>query len=68
MIPQAQDSSYTYPPSMPTLVGDSGITSLDGSVALPKPNGTPVKTGFWVETNDTQRGMKSRHLTMIGMS
>ena len=69
MIPQA-----SYTPSilsMPTLARDSGITSPDGSAEaaeLPKPNATPVKTRFWVETNDTQRGMSSRHLTMIGLS
>ena len=68
MISRAEDSSYTYPPSMPTLARDSGVISPDGSAELPKPIGTPVKTGFWVETNDTQRGMRSRHLTMIGMS
>jgi hypothetical protein len=55
---------------------DNGITmtslatssSSQAAEELPTINDPPEQTGLWFATNKTQRGMQSRHISMIGMS
>ena len=52
---------HTHPPSsliLPISHSDIGINSAED---------THGKKGLWDPANKTQRAMKSRHLTMIGM-
>ena len=62
---------HTYPPSssiLPNSHGDIGINSAEDSTReVPTFHGQQQRRGLWDVTNKTQRGMKSRHLTMIGM-
>ena len=53
--------THTYPPSssiLPISHSDIGISSAGD---------TDDKKDLFDSTNETQRAMKSRHLTMIGM-
>ena len=72
-----QDLHTTYPPTMPiSRDTDNGITetslatgsSSQAAGELPTINDPPEQTGLWFATNETQRGMQSRHISMIGMS
>ena len=62
---------HTYPPSssiLPNSHSDIGISSAEDSTReRPTLHGQQQKRGLWDIKNKTQRGMKSRHLTMIGM-
>jgi amino acid permease len=68
-------SLHTYPPPTTSPISHDiqlGITeqSVDDSAGeLPGTlNGTPERKGFWLESSETQRGMQSRHITMIAIS
>ena len=55
---------HKYPPSssiLPISHSDIGISSVEDT------HREQQKKGLWDVANETQRGMKSRHLTMIGM-
>ena len=57
---------HTYPPSsiLPMIShSDIGISSVQEPEDT---HGKQQKKGLWDVANETQRGMKSRHLTMIG--
>ena len=63
---------HSYPPSssiLPISHSDIGISSAqDSTTECPSLHGTQQKKGLWNVANETQRGMQSRHLVMIGMS
>ena len=71
IIEEPRDSAmdlHTYPPSsiLPMIShSDIGISSVE--VLEENMDGKQQKKGLWDVANETQRGMKSRHLTMIGM-
>ena len=64
----SQASSSEIPPSiLPVshdIIKNDNNTSLDNSTKEFKPDGTSEREQG---VNETQRGMQSRHLTMIGM-
>jgi hypothetical protein len=59
--------SESHGPSSP-ISRDTELNYPPGGQELPQLHGTSEKNGFEKEANETQRGMQSRHLTMIGMS
>ena len=69
IIEEPRDSAmdlHTYPPSsiLPMIShSDIGISPVQEPEDT---HGKQQKKGLWNVANETQRGMKSRHLTMIG--
>ena len=58
IIEEPRTLDYIYPPSSLILpISHNDISAED----------THGKKGLWDSANETQRAMKSRHLTMIGM-